>query len=274
MKKLLITTQMKRNTTRRLRLTRKDETMKRITALLLAVTLISITSCAQVKRAPKSQDVSIVGSGNIVSQTRSLSDFDGLEAGLYFNLFIQQGDEYSVVFISDDNFIDYLAAEKNGTMLSFGLKDGYAYNFSNVTLRVEVTMPELARLNLNESSQATFKGFQPVESFEATLTGSSYLSGEFVAEYVGLDVNGSSSVLLSGSSDYLSLEGCGNSMTDLKGFKVKDAEIEMACNGAAIVHVDGQLEGEAAQYSVVFYHGQPAELAMQRVESATIRRAE
>lgn len=253
---------------------RKDKTVKRITVLLLAVTLISITSCAQVKRAPQNKDISIVGSGNIVSQTRALSDFDTLEANLHFNLSIRQGDEFGVVFFSDDNFIDYLAAEKTGTKLSFGLKDGYAYNFYNVTLRVEVTMPELARLELNGSSYANLQGFQSVESFEAVLTGSSYLGGELTAKNVALDVNGSSTVLLSGSSDYLSLEGCGNSMTDLKGFEVKDAEIKMACNGAAIVHVDGRLEGVAAQYSMVFYHGQPAELAMQRVESAAIRRAE
>jgi putative cell wall-binding protein len=138
----------------------KDETLKRIIEITLVVTLLLITSCAQVTRAPQNNNLSIVGSGNVVSQTRPLSGFDTLEAGLSFDLSIRQGEKFSVVFVADDNLVDYIAAEKIGTPINFDLKDDFTYDISNVTMRVEVTMPELSRLNLNGSSHAHLEGFQ------------------------------------------------------------------------------------------------------------------
>jgi hypothetical protein len=83
------------------------------------------------------------------------------------------------------------------------------------------------------------------------------LGGDLVAENVLLKVNGSSTVRLSGSSENLRLEGCGNSMADLSAFDVIDAEINMACSSTAIVDVDNRLDVEAAQSSRVFYINWP-----------------
>jgi hypothetical protein len=249
----------------------KGETMKRTNAFVLLVALFSITSCAQVRRAPRNNDLSIVGSGNVVSQTRPLSDFDTLEAGLSFGLSVRQGDEFSVVFVADDNLVDYLVADKNGTTLSFGLKDGYAYNISNVTMRVEVTMPELAELSLNGSSHATLDGFKSMERFEAELTGSASLTGELEADTTSLNVYGSAYVELAGSSNELRIDACGNSVTDLSDFRVKDAALDASCSSTVVVQVDGRLHGEVSQNSRVYYLGNPDLSGVTAVEHASVQ---
>lgn len=148
---------------------------KIVPMLIAGLSLLIITACGQVTQPPRWEDVTVHGSGNLVSQARSITGFDRIEAGLYFNLTVQQGDEFEVVFIADDNWVDYLAAELDGTTLRLGLKDGYAYNFYNTTMQVEITMPKLAGLTLGEFSQAHIKGFAQDEPSSVELTGSSYL---------------------------------------------------------------------------------------------------
>lgn len=230
MNKLISANTMMKNASSTLNKMRiKDETMKPIIVISLVVMLLLITGCAQVTRAPQNNNLSIVGSGNVVSQTRSLSGFDTLEAGLSFELSIRQGEEFSVVFVADDNLLDYLAAEKIGTTLNFDLKDGYTYDISNVTMRVEVTMPELSRLNLNGSSRAHLEGFQSTQPFEATLTGSSSLSGEIQAETANINANGSTFVKLSSTGHNLWVDACGKATVDLNDYRVEDATLQISC---------------------------------------------
>ena len=149
--------------------------MKSLSMLIVGLSLLIITGCGQVKQPPRWEDVTVHGSGNLVSQARPITGFDRIEAGLYFNLTVQQGDEFEVVFIADDNWVDYLSAELDGTTLRLGLKDGYAYNFYNTTMQVEITMPKLSGLTLSEFSQAHIKGFAVDEPSAVELTGSSYM---------------------------------------------------------------------------------------------------
>ncbi|NIS80634.1 MAG: hypothetical protein GTO14_10605 [Anaerolineales bacterium] len=252
----------------------KDEAMNTPSRLILALFVLTITGCTQVKRATQQNNVNIVGSGDIVSQSRPLSGFNRLEAGLVFDLAVRQGDEFSVVFVADDNWVDYLSARVDGTTLVFDYKDGYAYNVSNVTTRVEVTMPELAGLSLGESSRAYIEGFETTGTFEAELTGSSRLDGNLAAETTRLAVFGSGSVQLSGSSETLELESCGNSLVDLRSFEVDHAILDLACSSSAVVLVTGRLNVEAAQHSQVFFRGNPASSAINVYESASVDRLE
>lgn len=155
--------------------TGRAKSAKVTSGLIISLSLLIITACAQVKQPPRWEDVTVHGSGKLVSQAWPISGFDRIEAGLYFNLTIQQGDEFKFVFIADDNWVDYLDAELDGTTLRLGLKDGYAYNFYNTTMRAEITMPTLAGLTLNEFSQAHIKGFSVDEPSTVELSGSSHL---------------------------------------------------------------------------------------------------
>lgn len=57
-----------------------------------------------------------------------MSAFDQVEAGLTFSLTIRQGEVFSVVLFSDDNFMQYLQVEQTGRNISLGFLPGYAYD--------------------------------------------------------------------------------------------------------------------------------------------------
>ena len=77
-----------------------------IAKVILVLGLAFLTGCAQAQQAPHWLDLTVVGSGVIVSQPRPLSGFDRIEAGQVLDLAVQQDDEFSVLVVADDNWVD------------------------------------------------------------------------------------------------------------------------------------------------------------------------
>ncbi len=230
--------------------------MKTLTIGLLVIMALLIAGCSQENQA--SNNITVTGSGTLVTQEIALSNFDTVEAGLHFDLRIRQGEASTVTITADDNFIDFIDVNQDGTTISFGLKPEYAYNFYGTTLRAAVIMPEVAGLYLNGSSHAELDNLKNVENFAAELTGSSSLSGKLETNMAKLNVDGSAYVKLSGSGAELWLDSCGNSLADLSDFRAKEAIVQASCASKAVVNATRSLDVEAAQNSQVTYSGDPS----------------
>ena len=63
--------------------------MKTINKLILIILVVLVASCSQIDRVLQNNNLSITGSGNIVSREVAISAFDQVEAGLTFSLTIR-----------------------------------------------------------------------------------------------------------------------------------------------------------------------------------------
>lgn len=244
--------------------------MKTISKLILILLVVLVASCSQIDQGAQNNNLSITGTGNIVSREVTVSAFDQIEASLTFDLTIRKGEVFSVVLFSDDNFLDYLLVEQTGRNISLGFLPGYAYDVQGVTLRAEITMPELVRLSLSGSSHATLLDFKSARNLEVELSGSSSLDGHLEAEKSHFDLSSNSYLKLSGSTQHLSIDSCGNSITDLSEFRAVQAIVQASCAGTAVVNVDERLQVDASQNSQVFYISQPAVSVIQAYEGAQV----
>jgi len=245
--------------------------MKTTSKLFLVIITILVIGCSQTKRDGQNNELSLTGSGILVSQEVALSDFDQVEAGLYFDLRIHQGKEPHVVLTSDDNFIEYVQVVQSGSEISFGFKPGHAYDISGVTLKADITLPQLSNLELSGSSHAYIDDYQSQQPFEANLASSSSLTGEMQLESVKLNTSGSSYVRLGGAGANLALEACGANFVDLSEFNVEDAALEVSCNSKVAVNVSGQLETKASQFAQVTFAGDPLVKVFDVHESAAVQ---
>jgi hypothetical protein len=243
-------------------------TMKTLTIGLLVIMALLAVGCSHEQQA--TNDITVTGSGTLVSREITLNPFDTVEAGLHFDLRVRQGETYAVVVTSDDNFIDFIDVDQDETKISLGLRPEYAYNFYSTTLRAEVTMPEVAGLYLNGSSHAELDNLKDVENFTAELTGSSSLNGELETEKAALSVNGNAFVKLSGFGAQLWLDSCGNSQTDLSDFRAEEATVQASCASAVVVHATGSLDVEATQHARVSYSGEPKPVDIDVHEFASV----
>lgn len=200
---------------------------------------------------------SITGSGNVVAQLEEISGFDSVDISHSFDVEISQGAEFKVVIQVDDNLVDHLNVVKRGSTLMIGLEPLQNFDLQNVTLKAEVTMPELVGLNLSGASRAQISGFSSAKDFKVGLSGSSYLSGDIVTGDAALDLSGSSYLTLTGSGGDLRVGASGSSEINLADFPVNNAIIDISGSSSVIVNTDGRLDANASGASDVRYLGSP-----------------
>jgi len=199
--------------------------------------------------------VGISGSGDVVTREERISDFDMVDASHAFRVDIRQGRSFSVVVRIDDNLVDYLIVEKQGSTLRIGLKPNLS--FRRHTAEAEVTMPALAGLELSGASRANVTGFNSAEPLRIRLSGASHVDGDIEAGDTRIDASGASQVELEGSGADLTLDASGASIVDLSDFSVDDADVEASGASKATVSASGTLDVNASGASTVRYEGSP-----------------
>jgi hypothetical protein len=202
--------------------------------------------------------VILTGSGNLVTQEEAISDFDKVDISQSFDVDVTQGEGFSVVVRVDDNLVEHLQVEKQGSTLRIGLKENRSYSISNATLQAEVTMPELTGLEVSGASDANITGFKSAEDLILDASGSSTIEGDIEAGDVTVDLSGSSEATLSGSGQDLNIDVSGSSDLDLSDFPVADVNIDASGSSTATVNASGRLDVDASGASNVFYLGDPS----------------
>ncbi|MGD2148319.1 MAG: head GIN domain-containing protein [Anaerolineae bacterium] len=215
---------------------------------------------------------SIRGSGELVTQEEHISGFDRLVVGNAFKVDIRQGETFSVVVRVDDNLLGKLAVEKRGSTLHIGLKPGLGLSLQDVTQEAEVTMPELAGLELSGAPRATVSGFKSTKCLDVDVSGASQLLGEIGAGDARFDVSGSSGVTLRGSAGNVIVYARGASTVDLADLPVADASVKAVGASNVTVNPSGILDANASGASHVYFVGNPRLGSWEASTASSIKR--
>jgi hypothetical protein len=216
------------------------------------VLMVMSLGCALIPRS-----TTITGSGNVVTREEPIAAFDRVDVSHEFHVDISQGDTFSVIVRVDDNVVEYLEVVKQGNTLKIGVEPGRALSVSGATMEAEVTMPELAGLELSGASHAAITGFKSTKALDVNLSGASDLSGDIEAGDATFDASGASRVTLNGSARNVTVEGSGASHIDLSDFAVADAGVKLSGASTATVNPSGTLDVDASGASHVYYLGNP-----------------
>src|SRR5262249_784798 len=132
-----------------------------------------------------SKDVEeIAGSGEPTTKGWSLADFTEVEITREFRAEVTRADRFSVAVTADDNLFDHVRAAKEGPGLRVDLEQGRRYRLRRGSLKVAITMPALASLELSHGARAAIRGFEPREAFEAGVHYGGALEGTIVARHI------------------------------------------------------------------------------------------
>ena len=107
--------------------------MNKIKVLIPLLATILLMGCAQ---------VSITGSGNVVTREEAITGFDKVDISQSFSVDITQGEDFLVVIRVDDNVVEYLDVIKQGSTLKIGLDPSRSYIITNASMEAEITKPE------------------------------------------------------------------------------------------------------------------------------------
>ncbi|MBX2967186.1 MAG: PspC domain-containing protein [Cyclobacteriaceae bacterium] len=198
------------------------------------------------------------------ASTSSLTDFDELEISGLFDIRVKQGNSYSVELTGPDKEKAKYRISRLGSTLVVEYDDGKRFNWRSNPLKVEqvrinITMPEVEKINLKGAGKASFTGFTE-DDLRIKILGAINVTANINARDLAIYLSGASELTLNGEGDKMDANILGASKLNGYGFEVKDAVVEANGASKANVYVTGRLEVEEGLASKVSYKGKPAEV--------------
>jgi serine/threonine protein kinase len=187
----------------------------------------------------------IVGSGKPATRAWNLADFTAVEIMHPFRAELTRADRFAVSVTADDNVLDHIRVDKEGSRLRVGLEDNRTYRLRRDSLKVAISMPGLESLTLTHGSRAVIHGFDSKQPFEARLLHGSLLEGTIVSGAIVLDAMHGSEAALKGTAGSARLEAKHGSQLPLEGLAVKDAEIHLHHGSEATINARSESDLKA-----------------------------
>jgi hypothetical protein len=176
------------------------------------------------------------GSGNMKTESRPVSGVHSVEVSGSAKLIVEQGETESLSVTADDNLLQYLTSDVNGSKLTLRT-EGAMSRSPTAPITYNLTVKKLNAIGASGEVTIDAKGIQ-TDSLAVAVSGSADIS-----------ISGESpdqKVAISGSADY-----------DAKDFNTKDTSIAISGSAKAVVAVTNRLDVKFSGDGQVQYVGMP-----------------
>ena len=236
--------------------------------------------------------VPTVGSGSPVSKQYDFKDFSRLEVGYAFDVQITRGDTYRVEVTVDDNLVDHLRVEQNGSTVRIALDN--VLSLGGTTRRATIVMPQLAALDLSGASRGDVSGFTAQKAFAAkisgastvtlsnvgasttrlNLSGASKANGDLKADRLDAIASGASQATLSGLSASGTLDASGASRFNLPTFNFGTVTVRLSGASTAQLSASRSIAADLSGASNLEYSGDATIREIQTSGASTITKVQ
>lgn len=183
----------------------------------------------------------IRGNGVIEEQTRALSGFNAISSTGSVDVFVKQGNSYSVVVRADGNLLNYIKTEvRNNTLIISVTRNIWHAK----TLEVHITMKALQKVSMSGSGDFYCNSPFPVQNLQLILSGSGDAKAVLAAKNVHIKVRGSGDVEVSGIRGNLGIDVTGSGDVEAYGLQLETCSLNVLGSG------DVKLKGRTAKLIV------------------------
>ena len=198
------------------------------------------------------------GSGNVITETRDVSDFDRIEISYPATVFVSQGSNESLKIEAEDNLMPNLKTQvSNGRLEVFYRREGNKHVNPTKTVKITIVVKDLSDVDFSSAGELVVQKLE-TNSLDVSLSGAGNVELEDIqVSALSMSLSGAGSASASGVADdlQLSISGFG----DFKGGDLhnKDARVEISGAGSATVWVDDELDAQVSGAGSVSYYGSP-----------------
>lgn len=218
--------------------------MKRI--LTVIVSAIIFCSCNGIK-----------GSGNIITQTRNVNEFEGIKSTGSIDIEITNDANQSVKVEADDNVMPYILTTVEDGLLDVRYKSDMS--FINSHAKVYVSAQTLKKILLSGSGDITSKDtLKNAEQIDISVSGSGDIEALVDAPKVTANVGGSGTITLVGKTKDFNCNVGGSG--DIKSNRLLSENTNATVSGSGSAHVFASLHlvAKVSGSGDIYYSGNPA----------------
>jgi len=183
------------------------------------------------------------GSGNIITQERSVSGFEGVESYGSFDVTLIPSSATSVKIEADDNLQQYIETYVNQNKLQIRTRDGYNLRPRN-DIKITVSGPVFSTIATHGSGSITGQGLLNTNNDDVALrvAGSGNIEVELNASKVDSEIAGSGNISVKGTSKEFEggIYGSGNIRAG--NLRTEDSKVEIAGSGNVEIFASNKLD--------------------------------
>jgi len=215
--------------------------------LSIAIVAISIQSCRKIS-----------GHGPVVTETRNVSGFNSINAGIDGTVYVTPGPVYKVEIHAQKNVIDILETNVSGGELK--LEFDYRKHLGvHDPVEVYITAPDITGLIVNGSGDIKVTDVLRPSNMALKISGSGTINiPKLETSYIYAKISGSGDMVLNeGTADHEKIEISGSGSVDLLNVAARTGETHTSGSGTTKVNLSESLDVHISGSGDVFYKGHP-----------------
>jgi len=198
------------------------------------------------------------GSGNVLTETRTVTAFKTIQVDYPAQVFITQGAAESVKVEADDDFLPGLQTRvRNGTLeIFYKVEDGGRINPTK-PVKITIVVKDLQEVDFESAGELSIDGLKANE-LDISVSGAGNLKlNNITVKDLSVDLSGAGSTTASGVADNLTVIISGFGSFNGKDLHGKTAKVTLSGAGSATVWVDDNLNADISGAGSVNYYGSP-----------------
>jgi hypothetical protein len=198
------------------------------------------------------------GSGNVITSTREVSDFNAIKVEYPAQVIVTQGKSESVKIEAEDNLLPGLQTRvRNNTLEIFYKVEDGEYVSPTKPVKVTIVVTNLKEVDFESAGELTLNGIESDE-LDISVSGAGNLKlTEITVKGLSVDLSGAGSMTASGEADDFNLTISGFGSFNGKDLHNQTADVNLSGAGSATVWVDDELDATISGAGSVNYYGSP-----------------
>jgi len=211
----------------------------------------------------------VKGNGNVTTETRKTSDYEGVSVGGSFDVKLIKGKEGKITLKGEENILKYIITEvKNGT-LKVKYKKGVNIR---TTRKLTVTIPyrDIEKVALAGSGDITSTGIIKATKLYLSIAGSGNMDVSVDSRDVKTSIAGSGNIKVSGNATELKCTIAGSGNINAYGLKTSTTTAKVAGSGNIKTTVSDEINARVSGSGNIYYKGNPEKINSKSAGSGDI----
>lgn len=242
---------------------------KSIQLLVCGAFLVTFLASAQWSSNDKKK-----GNGNVVTETRTTSDYDAIKISGSFDVDLVAGQEGKIILKGEENLLSAIKVEVEDNVLKV-----YIERNSNIRpsigKKIQVTIPfdKISEVNLSGSGNIQSKDVIKNDKFLAKLSGSGNFNLAVDSNNLELNLSGSGNVRLKGNANNFTTKLSGSGDIDTTELQSKIVDVNVSGSGNSKINCKESLTARVSGSGNIKYTGNPEKRDVKVSGSGNISKA-
>jgi hypothetical protein len=214
------------------------------------------------------------GNGNIITENRSVDDFNAVEVHGALDVYVSQGDQKSVRIEGDENLMKYIITENHGDRLEVRTKSGYNLRPSK-KMKIYVRSPEFTHLDVTGACSIIGENkITSSDKLKLEVSGAGDIRMETNVPDLKASISGSGKIDLKGMTKNFEMDLSGAGKATCFDLMAENTKVDISGAGSAEVFASVKLDAHVSGAGKVRYKGDATNVQQQVSGAGSVKKAE